>query len=157
MKVLLAIDGSAHSDAAVAEVAARVWPEGTIVRVLTVLHATTPLILDPGFVIAAIHVEQTREQSRQAPKIVAAAKRRIRRRSPDVTVSTSIREGVPKDVIVEEAREWGADLIVLGSHGYGFAKRLMLGSVAAAVVTSAPCSVQVMRTKHATLAAEPAA
>jgi len=55
---------------------------------------------------------------------------------------------VPKDVIVEEAREWGTDLIVVGSHGYGFAKRLVLGSVAAAVVASAPCSVQVVRTKH---------
>jgi nucleotide-binding universal stress UspA family protein len=157
VRVLLAIDGSAHSTAAVTEVAARVWPEGTLVRVLTVLHAATPLMLDPGFVIAAIHVEQTRELARQAPKMLAAVSRRIRRRSPGVAVSTSIREGVPKDVIVEEAREWGADLIVMGSHGYGFAKRLMLGSVAAAVVASAPCSVQVVRPQHTTQAAEPAA
>ena len=72
-------------------------------------------------------------------------------------MSTRVREGVPKDVIVEEAREWGADLIVLGSHGHGFVKRLVLGSVAAAVVASAPCSVQVVRSKQATQAAEPAA
>ena len=72
-------------------------------------------------------------------------------------MSTRIREGIPKDVIVEEAREWGADLIVLGSHGYGFVKRLVLGSVAAAVVAAAPCSVQVVRAKHATQAAKPAA
>ena len=157
MRVLLAIDGSPHSDAAVAEVAARPWPKGTSVRVLTVIHATAPLIPDPALVIAAIHVEQTKEQSRHAPKIVAAARRRIRRRSSAVSVSTRIREGIPKDVIVEEAREWGADLIVLGSHGYGFVKRLVLGSVAAAVVASAPCSVQVVRSKHATQAAEPAA
>jgi nucleotide-binding universal stress UspA family protein len=157
VRVLLAIDGSAHSDAAVAEVATRPWPKGTSVRVLTVVHAAAPLIPDPAFVIAAIHVEQTKEQSRHAPKIVAAARRRIRRRSPEVSVSTRIREGIPKDVIVEEAREWGADLIVLGSHGYGFVKRLVLGSVAAAVVASAPCSVQVVRSKHATQVAEPAA
>jgi len=157
VRVLLAIDGSTHSDAAVTEVAARSWPKGTSVRVLTVVHAAAPLIPDPAFVIAAIHVEQTQEQSRHAPKIVVAARRRIRRRSPDVSVSTRIREGIPKDVIVEEAREWDADLIVLGSHGYGFVKRLVLGSVAAAVVVSAPCSVQVVRSKHATQAAEPAA
>jgi nucleotide-binding universal stress UspA family protein len=157
MRVLLAIDGSTHSDAAVAEVAARPWPEGTDIRVLTVVHATAPLVLDPAFVMAAIHVEQTKEQLRRAPKILAAARRRIRRRSPEVSVSTRIREGVPKDVIVEEAREWDADLIVVGSHGYGRMKRLVLGSVAAAVVASAPCSVQVVRAKHAVEAAEPAA
>jgi len=125
--------------------------------VLTVVHAAAPLIPDLAFVVAAIHVEQTKGQSGHAPKIVAAARRRIRRRSPEVSVSTRVREGVPKEVIVEEARQWGADLIVLGSHGYGFVKRLVLGSIAAAVVASAPCSVQVVRSKHATQVAEPAA
>ena len=158
MRVLLAIDGSRHSDAAVAEVAARHWPKGTRVRVLTVVHATAPLILDPALVIAAIHVEQTQEQARHAPEIVEAARKRIRRRSRDVSVSTKIREGVPKDVIVDEAREWNSDLIVVGSHGYGRVKRLVLGSVAAAVVASAPCSVQVVRSKRARrVAAKPAA
>ena len=64
---------------------------------------------------------------------------------------------MPKDAIVNEAREWDADLIVLGSHGYGRVKRLVLGSVAAGVVASAPCSVQVVRSKHAIQVTEPAA
>ena len=42
----------------------------------------------------------------------------------------------------------GADLIVLGSHGYGRVRRMVLGSVASAVVAKAPCSVQVVRSKH---------
>ena len=108
-------------------------------------------------VLAAIHVEQTKEQLRHAPDIVAAAKDQIVRRSPGINVSTKILEGVPREVIVEEAREWDADLIVVGSHGYGRMKRLVIGSVAAAVVASAPCSVQVVRAKHAVEAAEPAA
>lgn len=157
MRVLLAIDGSTHSDAAVAEVAARPWPEGTDIRVLTVVHATAPLVLDPAFVLAAIHVEQTKELMQHAPDLVEAAKEQIVRRSPGLNVSTKILEGVPKDVIVEEAREWDADLIVVGSHGYGRVQRLVLGSVAAAVVASAPCSVQVVRAKHAVEAAKPAA
>lgn len=157
MRVLLAIDGSTLSDAAVAEVAARPWPDGTHVQVLTVVHATAPLVPDPAFVIAAIHVEQTMEQLRRAPGIVAAAKEQIVRRSQRLNVSTKILEGMPKDVIVEEAREWDADLIVVGSHGYGRVKRVVLGSVAAGVVASAPCSVRVVRSKHAVQAAEPAA
>ena len=43
MKVLLAIDGSRHSDAAVAEVARRPWPAGTEVKILTVIHPTVPV------------------------------------------------------------------------------------------------------------------
>jgi universal stress protein family protein len=63
-------------------------------------------------------------------------------------VTTKVVEGVPKDMIVQEANDWGADLIVLGSHGYGRVRRMVLGSVAGAVVAKAPCSVQVVRAKH---------
>jgi nucleotide-binding universal stress UspA family protein len=72
----------------------------------------------------------------------------IRDANPNVGVTTKIIEGVRKDAIVEEAQSWGADLIVLGSHGYCCVRRVVLGSVAAAVVAKAPSSVQVVRAKH---------
>jgi nucleotide-binding universal stress UspA family protein len=66
-------------------------------------------------------------------------------RLAEVISKTKILEGNAKEVIVEEAREWRADLIVVGSHGYGRLRRMVLGSVAGAVVANAPCSVQVVR------------
>jgi nucleotide-binding universal stress UspA family protein len=51
----------------------------------------------------------------------------------------------PKTVILEEARQWGADLIVLGSHGRGGMERFLMGSVAETVATHAECSVEVVR------------
>lgn len=72
-------------------------------------------------------------------------------------MTTKIVEGIPKDAIVQEARDWGADLIVLGSPGYGRVRRVFLGSVACAVVAKAPCSVQVVRAKHLLYDAESAA
>jgi nucleotide-binding universal stress UspA family protein len=81
----------------------------------------------------------------------------IRNALPDVSVTTKVMEGSPKDMIVEEAQDWGADLIVLGSHGYGRVRRVLLGSVASAVVAEAPCSVQVVRAKHLQDNAESAA
>ena len=51
-------------------------------------------------------------------------------------------------MIVEEADAWDANLIVMGSHGYGRFRRMILGSVAGAVVANARCSVQVVRAKH---------
>ncbi len=62
-----------------------------------------------------------------------------------MTVSAKSLEGVPKDVIVREATEWGADRIVLGSHGYGPIGRAVLGSTAAGIAADAPCSVHIVR------------
>jgi nucleotide-binding universal stress UspA family protein len=53
-----------------------------------------------------------------------------------------------RSVIVDEARKWSADLIVLGSHGHTGMKRLLLGSVASSVVSHAPCSVEIVRRKQ---------
>jgi nucleotide-binding universal stress UspA family protein len=148
MKVILAIDGSPHSHAAVVEFAAQPWPSGTEVQILTVIHPSIPLFMEPTLVVAAAHVEQAQELRHEAPALVAAASRLIRDAAPDVIVTTKVMEGVPKDAIVQEANDWAADLIVLGSHGHGRVRRLLLGSVASSVVANAPCSVQVVRAKH---------
>ena len=148
MKVLLAIDGSAPSKEPIAAVTRRPWPKGTAVEILTVLHSPVPVMIDSALGIAAVHAEQIDEQYRQASTLLDSAGKQIARAAPEVTVTTRILEGNPKDVIVEEARMWNADLIVLGSHGYGRFRRMVLGSVAGAVVANAPCSVQVAREKR---------
>lgn len=157
MKVLLAIDGSPHSHAALVEFATRPWPIGTEVQILTVVHPSIPLFLEPTLVVAAAHMEQSLELQRDSPALVEAASKMIRDANPGISVATKIVEGIPKDAIVQEAQDWGADLIVLGSHGYGRVRRLLLGSVAGAVVAKAPCSVQVVRAKHLLHDAESAA
>jgi nucleotide-binding universal stress UspA family protein len=149
MKVLLAIDGSPHSEVAVTEVARRRWPYGTVVQILTVIHSSVPVMIDPALVLAAVQVEQLEAQRHQASMFLQEAADRIIGGAAAVEVTTKTLEGSPKDVIVEEAREWGADLIVVGSHGYGKLRRMVLGSVAGAVVANAPCSVQVVRDRHA--------
>jgi nucleotide-binding universal stress UspA family protein len=53
--------------------------------------------------------------------------------------------GHPADVLVQEAEESGADLIVVGTRGLNAAKRLVLGSVSTTVVHHAPCDVLVVR------------
>jgi universal stress protein A len=55
--------------------------------------------------------------------------------------------GGPADDIVKAAREWPADLIVIGSHGRSGLQRALLGSVAEAVTRHAPCPVLVVRQK----------
>ena len=53
--------------------------------------------------------------------------------------------GDPDDAIVEYAREHGADLIVMGSHGHTGLRHLLMGSVAEHVLRHAPCPVLIVR------------
>lgn len=147
MKVLLAIDGSSQSDAAVVQVAELPWPKGTEVEVLTVIHPAIPMFTEPTLVVAAMSTQEAEELRQRAQLLLDTAREQISRRATNLTVTTKTLGGAPGPVIVQEARDWKADLIVVGSHGYGFVRRVLLGSVAGAVVANAPCSVQVVRSK----------
>jgi nucleotide-binding universal stress UspA family protein len=104
--------------------------------------------MEPTLLVAAAHVQQADELRHHAPTLMDTASGLIRDGAPGLIVTTKIVEGIPADMIVQEASDWDADLIVLGSHGYGRVRRMVLGSVAGAVVAKAPCSVQVVRAKH---------
>jgi nucleotide-binding universal stress UspA family protein len=146
-KILLAIDGSKYGGAAVNELLQKPWPAGTEVRVLSVAHAFPPLIPDPYQIITAAHYESLEGEQKRAAHDVAEAAKLITQKAPHLKVSTVILEGSPKKRIIEEAERWGADLILLGSHGHGPTARFLLGSVAQAVAVHAPCSVEIVR-KH---------
>jgi nucleotide-binding universal stress UspA family protein len=60
-------------------------------------------------------------------------------------VSVSTPDADPRHGIVDQARAWKPDLIVMGSHGRRGLDRLLLGSVAEAVLRHAPCSVEIVR------------
>ncbi len=68
-----------------------------------------------------------------------------RMKNPHLNMTTKIVKGSPGREIVEEAERWDADLIIMGSHGYGFWKRAYLGSTSDKVIHYAPCSVLIIR------------
>ena len=146
MKILLAVDESPCSEEAIKEVAARTWPPDTTVRVLHVVGKFVPPAAELWY-DAGGNLERAREEvkTREAEMLDGVAEKL---RSSGLTVETMVRDGDPRTRIVDEAREWSADLIVVGSHGYTGLKRLLLGSVAQAVVDHAPCSVKVVHKKQ---------
>ena len=81
----------------------------------------------------------------EAKRCIAAA-REILSGSP-LTVSAEVPEyeDRPYQVILHEAQEWHADLIVLGSHGRSGFDRVVMGSVSEAVALHAKCSVEIVR------------
>ncbi len=149
MKILLAVDGSPHSQAAVDEVKQRPWPSKSTVRVLSVIQPYTPPATE--FVLAGATLEDMRrQQTSEAEQLTAGVADAVK--GTNVSTQTAVREGDPRSAIVDEADEWGADLIVVGSHGRTGLKRWLLGSVAQAIVGHAPCSVEVVRLRESAAA-----
>ena len=149
MKVLLAIDGSKCSDAAVEEVARRQWPKDTELKVITAVEIPIMVAAEP-WAASADYFEELEMNVRQAAKeVIDAAVAKLGKSVDALKLTTEIIQGPPRQVIVDEADRWNADLIVMGSRGLGAWNRLLLGSVSSAVVHHAKCSVEIVRQRFA--------
>ena len=146
MKILLATDGSAHSKAAVKEVANRPFPPKTRVHIISVIDKVA---LTRNYASMGALNEYYAEEDHNALKLAEDANeyaaKILREKNPLLSVTTAVIEGSPKSAIIDEAETFGADLIVVGSHGYGAVERFMLGSVSHAVALHAKCSVEIVR------------
>ena len=145
MKILLAIDESEFSQVAIQEVETRFASEGATVRVLHVVGTFVPpaaALLDAGGSLEGVR-EDVASRYRA---LVENTAERLKRRG--LTAEGVVKDGNPGKVIIEEAKEWGADVVVVGSHWHGRLERLLLGSVAQYVVDHAPCSVEVAHRKE---------
>jgi nucleotide-binding universal stress UspA family protein len=138
MKILLAIDDSKFSEAAAQAVIAHHKLQGLELRVL---HAAEPPTLFEAPEMA--EYIPPRESAEEANALVAKAAGALR--SAGVNVTTAVVQGDPKSVIIDDAKAWGADLIVLGSRGRKGLERFLLGSVSETVLRHAHCSVEIVR------------
>ncbi len=146
MKILLAIDGSPCSDAAVEEVGRRPWPEGSSVKVLTAFELPTPPTPEGWALPLNYFEEMDVALQKQARNIVDEAIEKLKPKlHKTISLDAALAPGSPRSAILDEAERWRADLIVVGSHGYRSWQRFLLGSVSQAVVSHAKCSVEVVR------------
>jgi nucleotide-binding universal stress UspA family protein len=146
VKVLLAIDEDAASEEAVNQAGGRRWEEGTTVRVLHVVGNFVPpaqeLWHDAGGDLDQAR-EEIKDRSTDLTERVGGWLR-----EQGLTVETAVRDGEPGPAVVEEAEEWGADLIVIGSRGHSGLRRLLEGSVSHYVVEHARCPVEVVHSQE---------
>ena len=156
MRVLLAIDDSPGSQAAIREVADRAGGRDAEVKVLHVIEL--PFSTTEARVITSDHTGNPakfgvllRELSKRAQVLVDNAVEELRRAGAKAI--GDIKYGDPKSVIIDIAAEWKADLIVVGAHGYRGVERFLMGSVSDAISRHAGCSVEVVRMHKAQAAA----
>ena len=149
-KILLAVDGSAYAEAAARAIAELPWPARSEVRVLSVVEVVLPAmhaLFDPPFV-QSDEVQRLRvEAVERAQRAVSDAVAILAPSGLAVSETISVLLDGTKEVILQEALDWGADWLFVGSHGRQGAERLLMGSVSEAIAMQANCSVEVVRAR----------
>ncbi len=150
MKILLATDGSASASVAAESVAKGMWPPGTEVKVISVVQLLNPenqlTVGSPAAVYPASLLEEVlTESNARSEAAVAKTRQMMVAAGLKVADGETGPHGDPREVIVEQAKAFEADLIVLGSHGWRGLDRVLMGSVSEYVAIHAPCSVEIIR------------
>ncbi|HVN09962.1 MAG TPA: universal stress protein [Patescibacteria group bacterium] len=140
MKILLCLDESKHSEAALEAVQAQFRPQSTQVRVL---HVLQPVSFAPPPQMAAQYAPELEEEGKRARELVERAAKALK--AAGFHADAAVEKGDIRMRIIEAAADWKADLIVVGSHGHSGIPRLLLGSRAEFVARNAPCSVEIVR------------
>lgn len=144
LRLLLAMDGSRHAEAALEAILARPWPDGSEARLAAVVDSHL-LASHPW---ESLKGKAGKKKSGASPygwleKLQAKAAARLAKRGLKVT--SVILEGEARDALLREAKTSRAHCLFLGSRGLSGFRRLLLGSVSSAVAAHASCSVEIIR------------
>lgn len=140
MKILLAVDGSAHSLAACRYLVSFPLPKSTEVEILTVVNPPDVVLTGQTELWYPQFIEHQEEIARQSMESAREALSQI-----DASVTSHQMTGHIGHCIVERAREQKVDLVVVAAKGHSAFERVVLGSVSDYVATHTTCSVLVVR------------
>jgi nucleotide-binding universal stress UspA family protein len=139
MRILLASDGSVGSLAASREVAETIWPPDTEMKVVSVVN---PIV----YSLEEIGIFRGKGTDR-AHRAIGDTMNVLR--STPFKISAEVIAGRTVQRIMDRAKDWHADLIVLGTHRRHGLKRLLLAGASAAVANGAHCSVRLIHERVA--------
>lgn len=142
MKILIAVDSAISTEVLLGAVGTRLWPDGTTAQVLSIvadMDVPEEVWREVGYVKRAVH----QEMERKGEQITAVSVEHLRKIG--IPAEVVVARGDARFLIPFYARKWSSDLIFVRAHVRKNLEHWMLGSVARAVVTSAPCTVQIVR------------
>ena len=135
LRILIAVDRSEPALWAF-EVAADIAKRTSAAQVLLVHVVPPPTSLVGEFVLVLEDLDAKNHREGEA------LLKKLRTMLPPSAASRQmVRDGVPADEVIDAAKTWEADLIVIGTHGRGRVAKFLLGSTAEDVIRGAPCPV----------------
>ena len=132
MKILVAVDSSNYADEVLEEIAGRIWAKDTEFYLLTAIEPCHNWSHEQEFLHEGRIILDQRINF-------------LKKRLPYNEITGQVVEGKAASAIVKTASERTCHLIIIGSHGDTGKRMAGIGSVAAAVVNAAPCSVEVVK------------
>ncbi len=141
MKIILGVDDSPYSKAAIEFIKSAPWPKDIEVIALS---AAAPVFVGPGAAAAPMVIEQLNEgQLKYHQDVAVRAEKTLR--DAGIKAQGRVVHADPRTALIEAAEKEKAVLIVIGSHGRSGLAKLLIGSVATHVVTHAHCNVLVVK------------
>jgi nucleotide-binding universal stress UspA family protein len=144
--ILFATDGSPSAAEAQRQALELAQVLGAPLVVVSVAHAALPAVGYAGYGYSNVVSELTKAERKRVEQLLAEVAETTD--AAGVQCSTIAADGFAVEEICRAASERDAQLIVVGSHGWGAAKRLLSGSVSTGLVHEAPCPVLVVRTSQ---------
>jgi len=146
-RALVPLDGSSVAEAIIPFILDIAGPLDMEVVLLRVVEPIAPMVIE-----GSRHVEMEDIEARRTDAEEYLAPVAVELRNKGVRVESRVRRGNTTEEIVAAARETGADLIAMSTHGRGGLGRLMFGSVAQAVLGHVDMPVLLMRATEAQVA-----
>lgn len=143
-RILVPVDGSSTSDAALHEAIELVRDQQAGLRIVHVIEEVVPM-----WDVEWLNINEIRQALREAGQRMLAKAEAVAREA-GITAETRLIEAKSPgariaSMIAEEAEKWPADLIVIGTHGRRGVDHLLMGSVAEGVVRISPVPVLLIR------------
>jgi nucleotide-binding universal stress UspA family protein len=141
-RLVVAIDGSPESDAAIHEICRRSWLAGTEARIVAVHDVLVPANSERIAIGDRLYHQINEDEHLRLRHASNEAARMIRQAG--LIVMPVVEEGDPKHILLRDTKNWNADTLFMGARGLGRVESLLLGSVSSACVTHAPCTVEIV-------------
>ena len=146
MKVLLGLDDSEHSRYLIEHLVRLPWSAGTKFKLVNVIpEVDSSVLFDPDVEFAKSAATKYDALLDSQAKWLKQAAEKINKTFDQEVASHEVLIGEPRKTLLDVAKKWPADIIMLGSHGKRGIEKLFLGSVSEGVATHAPCTVEVTR------------
>ncbi|MEW6736963.1 MAG: universal stress protein [Acidobacteriota bacterium] len=148
VRIIIGMDGSTGALAAVDMICTRVWPAGTKVQLFSSISKLSPAEAIVGQSVGNLAPPTTLETNHEKLYYLLTVQQSLEEklRATGLNVISTVKEGDPKKLLIEQAEAWGADAIFVGSTGLNQPDHRSLGSVSLTVATNAFCSVEIIRT-----------
>jgi nucleotide-binding universal stress UspA family protein len=144
--VLVPVDQSEYSEAALEWVLKQQWKKKVNVELLTVLPSMDQHYnseVDPD--VAALMLAEYNKYKEENLNMLRGWAGKIQNKIAGSIVKCDVLEGDARETILAAEKRWPADLIIMGSHGRSGISRFLLGSISQGVSLHCQCSVEIVR------------